>query len=73
MRVNGFGGVLRRARLERKVRVGELAKRMQCRPSAVCRIESGQNPLLESTVIRYAQALGLGVELRLVPVEEPST
>jgi len=71
MRVNVFGSVLRQARVARKVRICELAKRMRVRPSAICRIESGQNPLLESTIVRYAKALELSVELVLAPAKDP--
>lgn len=61
---------LRAARIDAGVRVNELARRMGCRPSTVCRIEAGQNSLLESTVQRYAAALGLDIELRLIPRAE---
>lgn len=68
-----FGGVLRDARVAAGVRVNDLARRMGVRPSTVCRIEACRNELLESTVARYAKALGLRVELRLevVPQESP--
>jgi len=33
----------------------------------VSKIEKGEHPTLESTVLRYAAALGLRAELRLVP------
>jgi transcriptional regulator with XRE-family HTH domain len=73
MHVNrAFADILKGARLARGVRVNELARRMGCRPSTICRIELGQNALLESTVIRYARALGYDVEIRLVQVGEPS-
>lgn len=64
---------LRAARLDAGVRVGELARRMGCRPSTVCRIEAGQNALLESTIQRYAGALGFDVEFRLIPRAEGPT
>jgi transcriptional regulator with XRE-family HTH domain len=64
---------LKAARIDAKVRVNELARRMGVRPSTVCRIEAGQNALLESTVQRYAAALGLALEVRLVPSAEVAT
>lgn len=68
-----FGGVLRDARTRAGVRVNELARRMGVRPSTVCRIEAGRNVLLESTVSRYAAALGLRAELHLeAVVQEPT-
>ncbi len=39
---------------------------MRCSPSSVVRLEAGKHALLESTVRRYAAALGLRVELHLV-------
>jgi transcriptional regulator with XRE-family HTH domain len=70
-----FARALRDARIEQGIRVNELARRMQVRPSTVCRIEAGQNALLESTVVRYAKALGLEVQIRFVQdscVEAPA-
>lgn len=48
---------------------------MKVRPSTISRIESGQNVLLESTIIRYARALGFDVEIqfRARPVEKGAT
>lgn len=66
MNSSDFSRALRDARLGQGIRVNELARRMQVRPSTVCRIEAGHNALLESTIVRYARALGLGVEIRLV-------
>jgi transcriptional regulator with XRE-family HTH domain len=65
-----FEGVLRAARVRSGLSQRALARRMKCCSSSVVRIEAGKHRLLESTIQRYAEALGLRAELRLVEVEE---
>lgn len=49
-----------------------MAERMGVTRGAVARCETGNEPLNERTVVRYAAALGFDVELRLVPRDEES-
>ena len=61
---------LARALIEARARVGlsqsEVAARMGTSQPAVARLESGRSPTLKS-LERYAAALGMKIEIRLVP------
>lgn len=61
-----FGERLKAARKRSGVSLTEMARRLGVSRSGVARFETGV-PLNERTVLRYARALELDVELRLVP------
>lgn len=61
-----FGQTLKRARQDAGLSLRQMAERLAISRSAVSRCETGEL-LSERTVKRYAAALELNVELRLVP------
>jgi DNA-binding phage protein len=64
---------LRQARLDRGLGLGDVAKRSGIDPAALCRLEGGKNPNPTfETLSRYAESLGLKLELSLVEVERPA-
>ena len=61
-----------RARRESQVSQTEIAARMGTSQSAVARLESGGLDARQSTLERYAAALGRTVDWQVRPTEEPS-
>ena len=59
-----FGSKLRQVRLDCGLSQGQLAKRLDISKAAVSNIEGSSN-IEEATVRRYAEALGVSVELLL--------
>ncbi|MGC9530000.1 MAG: helix-turn-helix domain-containing protein [Candidatus Bipolaricaulaceae bacterium] len=67
-----FGTLIRRARLEQRVPLRELARRVELAPSRLYRIESGERPPPSLPVIRaLAQALNLPMGELLVATGTP--
>jgi transcriptional regulator with XRE-family HTH domain len=70
--VNGARSIvadgLKMARIKQGVSLRDMAERLGVVCSAVVRYEDGHN-LNEKTIVRYAAALELDVEIRLVPRE----
>ncbi len=63
---------LRRARLDRGLSLAEVSQRSGIDPSVLCRLEGGKNPNPTfETLSRYADALGLCLELSLVESNAP--
>lgn len=60
-----------RARREHGLSQTEIAARMGTSQSAVARLERGEVDARLSTLQRYAEALGRGMDWRLVPPELP--
>jgi ribosome-binding protein aMBF1 (putative translation factor) len=60
-----FSAELLRARLRAGISQAELAERMKTSQSAIARLESGQNLPSTKTLLRFAEATGSKVELRL--------
>jgi ribosome-binding protein aMBF1 (putative translation factor) len=60
-----FSAELLRARLRAGLSQAELAQRMGTSQSAIARLESGQTLPSTKTLLRFAQATGSKVELRL--------
>ena len=66
------GKKIREVRQEKKITQGELAKRMgYSDKSAISKIETGENDVNMSTVIRFADALGTSKEHLLGWDEQP--
>jgi predicted transcriptional regulator len=61
-----FSAELLRARLRAGISQTELAERMGTSQSAIARLESGQTLPSTKTLIRFAEATGSKIELRLL-------
>ena len=61
-----FADVLREARIRRGFTRAEMARRYGATPTVISRLESGRGMVGEATIRRYAKALGLRIELKLV-------
>jgi DNA-binding phage protein len=66
-------GVLKQARQAREVSLSEVARRSGIDPAALSRLEGRKdpNPTFE-TLSRYAEALGLRLEISLIEAETPA-
>jgi transcriptional regulator with XRE-family HTH domain len=62
-----FAITLREARESKNLRRADMARLLDVAPTVVTKIESGRHPILETTVRRYAEVLGMRVRLELVP------
>jgi transcriptional regulator with XRE-family HTH domain len=66
-------GVLKQARQDRGLSLSEIGRRSGIDLAALSRLEGGKNPNPTfETLSRYAEALGLRLELSLSEVETPA-
>jgi ribosome-binding protein aMBF1 (putative translation factor) len=61
-----FASVLAEARQRKGLTRAALARLYKAAPTVISRIESGRCKIGEATILRYAKALGLRVQLRLM-------
>ncbi len=64
---SGLATIVRDARLARRLHQGELARRARMKQPAISRLEKAHNTPRLEVLSRVAAAMGLAVEIRLVP------